>query len=51
MEWQTGPDVGNNQSTTSKNESNNKPVAGHYQESLQYNPIISGKLVSWYIIL
>ena len=25
MEWQTGPDVGNNQSTTSKNESNNKP--------------------------
>ena len=28
MEWQTGPDVRNNQCTTSKNESNDKRVAG-----------------------
>ena len=37
MEWQTGPDVRNNQSTTSKDESNDKPVIGHHQQPLLYN--------------
>ena len=37
MVWETGPDVRNNQSTISKDESNNKPVNGHHQQSLWFN--------------
>ena len=32
MEWQTELDVGNNQSATSKDENNDKPVARHHHQ-------------------
>ena len=37
MEWQTGPDVGNNQSAISKDESNDNPVIRHHQQPLWFN--------------
>ena len=37
MEWQTGPDVGNNHSTTSRDESNDKTVIGHHQQPFQFS--------------
>ena len=34
MEWQTGLNIGKNQSATFKVESNDKTVIGHYQQPL-----------------
>ena len=37
QEWQTGFDVRNNQSVTSKDESNDNPVIGHHQQPLWFS--------------
>ena len=40
QEWQTGLDIRNHQSTTSKlskDESNDKPVIGHYQQPFHFS--------------
>ena len=34
MEWQSGPDVGNNQSVISKDERNDNPVIRYHQQPL-----------------
>ena len=36
MEWQTGPHVRNNQSATSKDESNDNPIIERYQQPLLF---------------